>query len=140
MNSAHRTSSSERIPVHRQLLEAGCTLAERGELSSAVALFLRAARLGNPEAQVNLGNALDAGHGVAMSFTEARRWYKNAARRGAPEGAFNLAISYRAQGNDRMARFWLERANEMGDTDAREFLRTAKPQAVLQGRRSEGDA
>jgi len=126
--------------VHRQLLEAGCALAERGELSAAAALFLRAAKLGNPQAQVNLGNALDAGYGVAKSFPDARHWYKNAARRGVPEGAFNLATSYRDQGNHRMARFWLERAAQLGDADARKLLRAAGPKSVVQGRRSDGDA
>lgn len=102
----------------RALLERACDAYEIGNLAEAVRQFQQAARLGNPNAQINLGNLYDAGEGVEMSFESAVRCYRLAAKKGLPEAAYNLAVAYRNRGKNRWAQFWLLRASEMGDADA----------------------
>ena len=110
--------------MHRQLLEAACELFESGDTSAAVAMFMRAAKLGSLEAQVNLGNAYADGQGVKVNFNIARHWYKNAAKRGVPQGAFNLAIEYKSRKELRLARYWFGRALYLGHEDAKAELRS----------------
>jgi len=105
-------------PLHRRLLEQACDLSAEGNHSQAVVLFRRSAKLGNLEAQVNLANALDEGIGALQDFAEARRWYQNAARRGLPEAAYNLAISYKNRGRPGLAAYWFRAAHRLGDPEA----------------------
>lgn len=102
----------------RLFLERGCDAYEAGEYAAAAQLFRQAARLGNPNAQLNLGNLYDAGEGVEVRYESAIRFYRLAAKKGLPEAAHNLAIAYRNRGNDRWAQFWFRRASDMGDVDA----------------------
>jgi len=121
MNASKQLSNQK--DVARATLEAGCHAYEDGHVARAARLFLKAARLGSVEAQVNLGNILAAGtRSAAPDFDGARFWYRKAAERGSPEAAWNLAISYRGRGNVRMHRFWLERAARMGSEDAIEQI------------------
>lgn len=102
----------------RAYLEDGCELYEKGRLHDAYLAFYRAAKLGDPQAQVNLGNLYDAGEGVKQDRKRASHWYKRAIHKGVPEAAYNLAVSYKQQGKIRWARYWFKRAAEMGDEDA----------------------
>ena len=114
----------------RFLLERACDAYEAGDLATAFQLFQQAARAGNPNAQVNLGNLYDAGEGVEVSFESAVQWYKLAAKKGLPEAAYNLAITHRNRGNIRWAQFWFIRASEMGDADAAlELVNGKKPRS-----------
>lgn len=106
----------------RKELELGCDLYEKGLLFKAFDSFLIAAKLGCPEAQINLANMLDSGEGTEKNFKRAAHWYKKAVTHGAPEAAYNLAIAYKQQGNFKWFKFWLVRASEMGDEDATEAL------------------
>lgn len=110
----------------RLLLERACDAYEAGNLVDAVRQFQKAARLGNPNAQINLGNLYDAGEGVEMNFQSAVRCYRLAAKNGLPEAAYNLAVAYRNRGNNRWAQFWFRRASEMGDADAAAELSRGK--------------
>lgn len=103
-------------------LEYGCDLYEEGKLEEAFLAFQRAAKLGNPQAQVNLGNLYDAGEGVEQDRRRAAYWYKRAIKNEVPEAAYNLAVSYKQQGKIKWAQFWFKRASEMGDEDAMEQL------------------
>lgn len=109
--------------MHRQLLEAGGELLESGDTSAAVSIFIRAAKLGSLEAQVNLRNAYADGQGVKANFNIARYWYKNAAKRGLPQGAFNLAIEYKNRNEFRPARYWFGRTLSLVHEDAKAELR-----------------
>ena len=113
--------------IARETLEAGCYAYEDGNVSKAARLFLKAARMGSTEAQVNLANILDRdGKSSASDFNRARYWYKRAIQKGSAEGAYNLAVSYRLRGNGRMDGFWLERAARMGDEDAIDELKARR--------------
>jgi len=81
-------------------LEYGCDLYEEGKFKEAFLAFQRAAKLGNPQAQVNLGNLYDAGEGVEQDQKLAAYWYKRAIKNGVAEAAYNLA---RKRGHVRMA-------------------------------------
>jgi TPR repeat protein len=102
----------------RASLEQGCDYYLDGKFKEAFEQFHRAAIDGNLQAQVNLGNLFDAGEGVEKNFPAAVRWYKTAVKAGSAEAAFNLAMSYRNRGQNRWAKFWLEKASQLGDTDA----------------------
>jgi len=102
----------------RAALEYGCELYEEGNLQEAFKVFLRASRLGNPQAQVNLANMYDSGDGVEQDREVAAHWYKLAIRKKVPEAAYNLAVSYQQQGKTKWSKYWFSRAAEMGDEDA----------------------
>ena len=106
----------------RRELASGCDFYENEALNEACTKFQIAARLGNPEAQVNLANMLASGEGVKKDFKKAVYWYKKAVKLGMPEAAYNLAIAYRQQQNITWFKFWLTRASSMGDVDAKEVL------------------
>lgn len=77
----------------RSLLEGGCDAYEAGRYQLAASLFLRAARLGNGEAQINLANMYsDGAHGVDQDDKRASHWYRLASSKGIPEAAYNLAF------------------------------------------------
>ena len=105
--------------ISRIELERGCDLEEEGKFEQAFECYLRAARRGNVEAQVNLGNLYDDEKGCPRDPQQAVYWYKRAARSGCSSAAHNLWVHYRQCGKQRWARYWLERAAELGDEDAR---------------------
>lgn len=107
----------------RAALEKGCDLYDQGKAGEAFKAFYHSAKLGNPQAKVNLANLYDAGEGVERNHEQATYWYKMAIRKGLPEAAYNLAVSYRQRGNIRWARFWFTRARDLGDEDAIEELK-----------------
>ena len=95
-------------------LERGCDLEDQGQFKLAIKHYLKAARLGSPEAQVNLANLYDEGTGCEKNLEQAVYWYKRAVKLGSPQAANNLAQHYRQLGKLRWARYWLDRAAQMG--------------------------
>jgi TPR repeat protein len=107
-------------------LERGCDLYELGDIAEASKASTAAAKLGLPQAQVNLANIYDDGE---LGFTDrktARYWYRRAAARGIPEAACGMAISYKNAGNQKQYLFWMERAATLGDDDARTVLQSMR--------------
>jgi len=102
----------------RRYLELGCADYEKLDFKSAMRNFHIAARHGNSEAQVNLGNMYDAGEGTTSNVKAATYYYKLVIKKGIPEAAYNLAVLYRQRGQLRWANYWLRRASVMGDADA----------------------
>jgi len=103
-------------------LERGCDLYELGDIAEASKAFMAAAKLGLPQAQVNLANIYDDGK---LGFTDrktARYWYRRAAAHGLPQAACGMAISYKNTGNQKRYLSWMERAAALGDEDARAML------------------
>ncbi len=78
---ANDSPRSNRAMEH---LGKGCDFYEVGEFSAAEHEFLRAAKLGNPEAQVNLGNMYSSNELGAPEFQKAIRYYKRAILKGSP--------------------------------------------------------
>jgi hypothetical protein len=104
-------------------LEQGCDFEARGQFSSAIKSYLKAAKHGNVEAQVNLGNLYDEGKGCRQSAESAVHWYKRAVRSGSAEAAYNLGVHYQRRGISRWAVYWFKRAAHLGDQDAKGELR-----------------
>jgi TPR repeat protein len=91
---------------------------EAGDLPSAFACVLQAAKQGHTGSQVNVGNKYASGEGVSKNLRQAEYWYKQAYRNGRSIGALNLAIDRKNEGRPRSAFFWLRKAAEMGDGNA----------------------
>lgn len=104
-------------------LEQGCDFEEQGHFKAAFRCYLKAAKRGNIEAQVNLANLYDDGKGCPQNPEKAVYWYKLAFRSGSPEAAYNLAMHYRQHGSGRWTQYWLEQAAQLGDKDARSEIR-----------------
>ncbi len=89
-------------------------LEEEGRLDEAIALYRRAAAMGDISA--NLPRLLTDKGGD--DWAEGVLWYRRMLRAGDPSGAWNLAMVYRQQGNRRRYLSWMRRAARMGDEDA----------------------
>lgn len=110
---------------------------EAGSQNEAFEYMLKAAELGHPSAQANLGNYYSWGKGVKKSDEKAAYWYKRASRQGNDTGAFNLAVDKLKAKNLRAAIFWFEKARSMGSGEAALELskiyllrRGGKPKAI----------
>jgi TPR repeat protein len=64
------------------------------DYARAVLWWQKAAERGNAEAQNNLGQAYEAGHGVTQDDRQAAYWYRKAAEQNHPTSQFNLGILY----------------------------------------------
>lgn len=104
----------------------------RGELRTALKLFLEAARRGDKGAQLNAGYFYDRGLGVKRNRDEALYWYKRAYRRGDASAASNIGTIWRDEDDPRRALSWFERAVRLGDESgnleiAKIYLRRGDP-------------
>jgi TPR repeat protein len=85
-------------------------------------MYMKAADMGNAEAQFDLGVMYYAGQGVNQSYTEAMKWFRQAAEKGLPEAQFNLAVMYyEGRGvvqNYTEALKWYRQAADQGNADA----------------------
>jgi TPR repeat protein len=68
------------------------------DLAQAAALYERAAKLGNAEAQFNLGNMYLLGEGVPRDDDWAFTWFREAAQQGHPLAKKNVDQFYKAAG------------------------------------------
>jgi TPR repeat protein len=91
---------------------------EMGDLRGAFKRFLTAAELGHAMSQVSLGNFYASGKAVRRDLEKAAHWYKKAYNNGYRDGALNLAIDRRNQGNLRSAVVWFKKAIAMNSGDA----------------------
>src|SRR5271154_3169090 len=55
------------------------------DYAQAATWFRKAADLGNPVAQVNLGNLYVEGKGMPRDYSQAAEWYRKAADQGVPK-------------------------------------------------------
>jgi uncharacterized protein len=104
---------------------------EKGDFRTAFKRLLDAAQLGHAMSQVSLGNFYASGRGVRRSLEKAAYWYKKAYRNGYCDGALNLAIDRRNQGNIRSAVAWLKKAIAMNCGEA--YIELAKIYAARKG-------
>jgi len=107
---------------------------EDGDLKNAFKHLLAAAQLGHAMSQVSLGNFYASGRGVRKDLDKAADWYKRAYRNGYRDGALNLAIDKRKEGDLRSAVIWFKKAIEMNSGDA--CLELAKIYAARKGGRN----
>jgi len=83
---------------------------------------LKEARIGDVQAQYDVGLMLANGEGVAKNVAEARSWFESAAKRGHTGAQFLLGVAYASGvGVDRdewQALRWLFKAHEQGNAKA----------------------
>jgi len=100
-------------------------LEEAGDIEGAIANFKEASRQGSVDARSKLGTIYDDVIKPPRP-EEAVRWYRKGASAGDAGCAWNLAMHYAGIGNVRWYKYWLHKAKELGDPDAREELNTGK--------------
>ncbi|WP_082611312.1 SEL1-like repeat protein [Lysobacter sp. Root916] len=113
------------------MFEDGYDLQEKKKFSSAFKLYLKAAMLGVPEAQISVANYYEDGVGVRSDAVLSVYWYKKAVASGLHEAAYNLALHHKNRGARRWYRYWLERAANMGDKDAAKELKRELSEKVV---------
>lgn len=99
----------------------------KGDYDAAYEEWLPLARLGDAEAQYNIGVMYDEGAGRAQDLAAAADWYRKAAEQGFMDAQANLGMMYyHGQGvaldHDSAAK-WLRLAADQGDSDAANYLR-----------------
>ncbi len=104
----------------------GVTAFQSRDYESAWFHFWGLARMGDREAQFNLGQMYRRGEGVPRDLVQARRWYEAAAAQGFDEAQYQLGVVWET-GNgvpaDLMeARQWYARAARAGHERAQEAL------------------
>jgi TPR repeat protein len=99
------------------LREQGHALSNRGYGLKSFRSFLKAAKLGDEEAQVIIG--YDYAYGITGEYDreEAIRWWKRAYRKGSSAAAYNLGMFFRDAKQWKKAVKWFERAVQAGDED-----------------------
>ncbi|MCK5360938.1 MAG: sel1 repeat family protein [Gammaproteobacteria bacterium] len=96
------------------------------DLEKAVALFRKAAKRHDADAQMNLAMLNGAGEGLPVDTEKALIWMKQA-REGGHESAFDYQKMLMASENgqfsvDQQERYWIEKAAELGIREAQEAL------------------
>jgi uncharacterized protein len=89
-----------------------------GNFRDAFKCLLVAAELGHVGSQINLGNFYAWGKGTRRNPEKAAYWYKKAYTSGDSDGAHNLAIDRRNEGNIRSAVVWFKKAVAMNNGDS----------------------
>jgi TPR repeat protein len=91
---------------------------EKGKMRAAFRLMLAAAKLGNPSAQINVGNYYDDGRGVRRNRSAALYWFKRAYRRRDSTAAHNIGCVWRREGKPLRSLYWFSRAVKLGDEES----------------------
>ena len=99
-------------------LHKGLAAAKRGDFITALREWKPLAKLGNADAQYNLGVMYRAGEGVSQDNNIAAKWYTLAAEQGHASAQYNLSTMYdNGQGvpqNYKTAMKWCRLAAEQG--------------------------
>ena len=97
------------------------------EMSVAIGWYKRAAELGHPEAQYNLGIAYIEGIGVPYDPQQAASYFDNAAKGDIMEAAYNLGLIYEngllGEAKPDEALMWYKTAADKGSPEAQQALK-----------------
>jgi TPR repeat protein len=93
------------------------------DVEKSIALYERAAALGDSSAMFNLGLTFAAGNGVPVDGTRARTWYLRAAEQDDSSAMINIGLLHQyaiggIQKDETEARKWFDKALEKGHTEA----------------------
>lgn len=67
---------------------------DRADYKTALNVWMAAAEAGDPEAQTNVGEIFERGHGGVPNYTAAAVWYRKAAEAGNTRAQYNLGTLY----------------------------------------------
>jgi TPR repeat protein len=96
----------------KELMEQGATFFRAKDFAAAAPLFLDAARLGHPGAQLQIGWHYRYGKGVPRNPREAVRWYARSAQQGNAIAQRNLGSMY--EDGEGVREDWIEAARWYG--------------------------
>ena len=92
---------------------------DRASYSTALRVWLEAAKSGDPEAQTNVGEIFEKGLGLTPDFEAAAEWYRRAAEQGHAPAQINLGQLYEigrgVPKDPRQALVWYRRASGLED-------------------------
>lgn len=91
---------------------------DQGDVGTAFDLFQRAAELGDPGSQLDLGYFFDCGIHGTKDKSKALHWYYRAYRQGDASAASNIATIHRDCKQPAKMVWWFRRALAMGNDDA----------------------
>jgi TPR repeat protein len=90
----YQTAADQDLPM-RRTISASCTRwGTRPKDPPRGQWYRLAANQGDANAQHNLGNAYESGHGVPQNHAEAVAWFRKAAGQGHPMAQANLGVMY----------------------------------------------
>lgn len=128
------TSSVKDVPAPKAAREAAERLNRAEEFfqskqyANALPLFRDAAKAGDAEGMLYLGDFYEMGWAVAQDYAEARRWFEKAAALGNSQGMARLgSLYYEGRGVPRdyqQARQWFEKAAALGNGSAMAYVGT----------------
>ena len=99
-------------------------------MSKAVALYEKSARKGFPRALFNMGIFYEQGKYVRQDFSKSVENYLAAYKKGHSPSAYNIGVLYYNKvlpgGNSKAFR-WMQKAADLGDQDAQDFLKRKRP-------------
>ena len=99
----------------------------KGDYDAAYEEWLPLAKLGDVEAQFNLGVMYDEGAGVDQDLAVAAGWYQKAAEQGFVDAQANLGMMYyKGHGvpcDHEKATDWFRKAASQGDQEAADYLK-----------------
>ncbi len=102
----------------QQIHDKAIALFEEGDFEKSFPALKKAAELGYPDAQYNLGWCYSHGKGVEQDDTEAIHWYKKAAEGGDSQGQYILGWCYfygkKVEEDHEKAAHWYQKAAEQG--------------------------
>lgn len=91
---------------------------ELGNFNTAFELFLKAAVQGDLSAMSRVACMYSDGEGTTRDYEKSIEWDLKAAEAGSDTSMLNLAITYRALGDMRSAKKWLEKSLDAGNGEA----------------------
>ncbi len=112
------SSKHDKTPNAEDLFREAEQHEEKGDFRGAFKRLSAAAQLGHHMSQLNLGNFYASGTGVRRDLAKAAHWYKKAYKNGNNDGALNLAIDRRNEGDVRSAVIWFKKAIAMNSGPA----------------------
>ena len=117
---------NETAVIDIELQQGGYELGKEPDAAVAAKSYLKAAAMGDADAQFNIAWCYEKGHGVAKNPGEAFKWYLKAAEQGNAKAQFNVGYCY--DNGDGVpqdpyeAVKWYRKAAEQGDAAAQNNL------------------
>lgn len=115
-------------PAEHPLVTQGRQHEKKSEYPQAIALYEKAANVGDSGAMLRLASMYSTGIGVTQDIKKSFSWYLKAAEKGSAEGQYQVGLSYArgfgAEKDEAKALEWLDKAEKNGYPLAKETLKT----------------
>ncbi|WP_339133399.1 MAG: tetratricopeptide repeat protein [Candidatus Electrothrix sp. GW3-4] len=91
---------------------------DEGDYVKAFELFNKAARMGDDSSMSRIALMYYSGDGVDVDIETSIEWDKKAVEAGSFTSLLNLAVTYRALGDIKKAKYWFEKSLAAGNGEA----------------------